>query len=130
MIVDANVLTSALLGTSLPLLFDLRTRGMILFMPRHQFVETRLVVTRKSSMPVREFELIAKAVVEVIPSNAYEQFEETARIRLQPRGQPDWPVLAAAMAYNDEIWSNDRDFFGVGMPVWTTANVKYASVAG
>lgn len=128
MIVDANVLTSALLGASLPLLFELRTRGLTLLMPRHQFVESRLIVGRKASLLTRDFEAIARSVVEVIPPDAYEPFEQAARDRLQPRGQPDWPVLAAAFVYRDEIWSNDRDFFGVGVPVWTTTNIKFAVV--
>lgn len=129
MIVDANVLTSALLGTSLPLLIQLQTKGMTLSMPHHQFVETRLVVGQKSSMSARDFEAIARTVVEVISMDAYEPLEETARKRIQPRGQPDWPVLATALAFDDQIWSNDRDFFGVGVPVWTTSNIGYASLA-
>lgn len=35
----------------------------------------------------------------------------------------DWPVVAAALALNCPIWTEDQDFFGVGVPTWTSARV-------
>ena len=46
--------------------------------------------------------------------------ERVARSQLHERGQPDWPTLAAAMELDAAIWSDDRDLFGVGVPVWST----------
>ena len=35
-----------------------------------------------------------------------------------------WPVLAAALALNCAIWTEDTDFFGTGASVWTTNRVE------
>lgn len=43
---------------------------------------------------------------------------------------PDWPVLAAALTLNAPVWTEDSDFFGLGVPTWTTANVGIYLRAG
>ncbi|MEO6093458.1 MAG: PIN domain-containing protein [Novosphingobium sp.] len=125
MIVDANVLVSAFLGRSLPLIVELRARGVDVLMPSHQYLESRLMAGRKGGWSPDDFDAIAGAVVEVLSLDGYIDQEDVARARLGVRGQPDWPVLAAALAFDHDIWSNDRDFFGVGVPIWTTANVQF-----
>ena len=122
LIVDANVLVSALLGRSLPLLADIRSRGIELLIPQHQFGESRLIVAREGWSTDR-FAHVSATVLEVLPTEVYAAREADARDRLEPRGQPDWPVLAAALQLDDAIWSNDRDFFGVGVSVWKTTNI-------
>jgi predicted nucleic acid-binding protein len=126
LILDANILTSAFMGRSLPLLIELRDRGITLAMPSHQYAETKLVLARKRALNGDVIDAVAQPIVEVIPVQAYAGFETDARARLHARGQPDWPILAAAMAYQDDIWSNDRDFFGVGVAVWSTENIAKA----
>jgi predicted nucleic acid-binding protein len=123
LIVDANILTSAFLGHSFPLLVASRERGIILAMPVHQYAETKMVLARKLTLPGDAIDAVALPIIEVIPVQAYAGFESEARARLHARGQPDWPVLAAALAYQDEIWSNDRDLFGAGVAVWSTRNI-------
>ncbi|WP_199711101.1 PIN domain-containing protein [Tessaracoccus antarcticus] len=47
--------------------------------------------------------------------------EALARIEiLDPR---DWPILAAALTLDCPIWAEDQDFFGTGVPTWTTDRV-------
>ena len=65
------------------------------------------------------------AIVEPLEPVSFEAFEQKARERLEDHGQPDWPVLAAAMALDAHIWSHDKDFLGVGVPVWSNRNVKH-----
>ena len=36
------------------------------------------------------------------------------------RDHSDAPTVALALALDCGIWINDRDFFGCGLPVWTT----------
>ena len=43
-----------------------------------------------------------------------------ARERLQGRDQDDWPYLARALVLDCPLWTEDRDFFGCGIPLWTT----------
>ena len=95
-------------------------------MPQPQFLESRLVAQRKGGWSFAEFDRAAARLIDVLPEADYIGREKVARARLGPRGQPDWPVLASAIEYDDAIWSNDRDFFGVGVPLWTTQNIRFA----
>jgi hypothetical protein len=36
----------------------------------------------------------------------------------------DAPILALAWATQADLWSHDRDFFGVGVACWSTANLR------
>ncbi len=33
-------------------------------------------------------------------------------------------VMATAFAFNASIWTEDQDFFGTGVPVWTTDRIQ------
>jgi predicted nucleic acid-binding protein len=58
------------------------------------------------------------------PLEVYERFEADARERLGGGDQSDWPILAAALALECAIWTEDRDFFGVGVATWTSDRVE------
>lgn len=49
--------------------------------------------------------------------------ETQARERIAGRDERDWPALAAALLLQCPIWTEDQDFFGSGVPTWTTATV-------
>lgn len=41
------------------------------------------------------------------------------------RDENDWPApLAAAMQFDCPVWTEDADFFGAGVPTWTTDTVE------
>ena len=61
--------------------------------------------------------------MELIGSEVYGDFESEARERLGERDPEDWPILAAALAIGCPIWTEDTDFFGCGVPTWTTSRV-------
>ena len=48
--------------------------------------------------------------------------EELARI--ETRDPDDWPILATAMALDCPVWTEDNDFFGTGVPTWTSDRVE------
>ena len=50
--------------------------------------------------------------------------EPLARQRLFRRDEDDWPILAAALALDCPIWTEDTDFFGCGVAIWTTDRVE------
>ena len=131
-ILDANTMVSAILGIhTRSVLKEAETRGLRIGATLRQIDEAARVLTEKLSVPTADAtELLddLTAGVELIPEAAFTAFEGAARERLHERGQSDWPILAAAMAYDAGIWSNDRDFFGVGVPVWSTRNIRFASV--
>jgi predicted nucleic acid-binding protein len=47
-----------------------------------------------------------------------------ARRRLSGRDENDWPIVALALQLECPIWTEDRDFFGIGIPTWTTSRIE------
>jgi predicted nucleic acid-binding protein len=47
-----------------------------------------------------------------------------ARQRLRGRDEEDWPVLATALSLSCAIWTEDTDFFGTRVAVWTSDRVE------
>ncbi len=43
--------------------------------------------------------------------------------RIAVRDADDWPVLACAMTLGCPVWTEDADFFGTGVPTWTTDRI-------
>lgn len=66
-----------------------------------------------------------KRIIQPVENEWLEAFETQARLRLKQRDEQDWPILAAALALNCPIWTEDADFFGVGVATWTTTNIEY-----
>jgi len=65
-----------------------------------------------------------REIVEPVDGELYSEFEVEARERLRGRDENDWPILATALALGCPIWTEDADFFGTGIAVWTTARVE------
>ena len=123
LVVDANIMVSALLGRSFPLLIALFESGVRLFAPVHQLAETRHVLRSRPAIPpewVDEQMERLLALVEPLHPALLDPFEEKARSRLGEGGDPDWPVLAGTYATKAAAWSHDKDLFGSGAPVWAT----------
>ena len=58
-----------------------------------------------------------------IGSDVYGEFETEARRRLAARDPEDWPILASPLALGCPIWTEDTDFFGCGVAMWTSDRV-------
>lgn len=99
LIVDASVLVGE----------ALRTRGRDLL--EHPLLD--LVIADEKSL-----EMILANVSLTAPEVYAERLTE-ARERL-PRDARDAPTLALALTLDCGIWTADRDFFGCGVPVWST----------
>lgn len=129
LILDANVLVSAVVGRSDALIGATADRGVGLLVTEAQLGEARRVLVGKLGRPRLAVEAALVqlgAFVRTLEPEIYESSEAAARTRLHERAQPDWPTLAAAIALGADVWSNDRDFFGVGVAVWSTRNVVHA----
>jgi len=68
---------------------------------------------------LRETILGLSQIVTVVPEAEYGEHEAAAKDRI-PRDPNDWPTVALALSLGIGIWTNDYDFFGCGVPVWTT----------
>ena len=133
LILDANVVLRNILGKRRTITRALN-HGIALMVPEAQVIEAAKVLVRKQHISERtSYQLVVDATVsvDVLEMAGLQGAEAAARERLGQRGQPDWPVLAAAMLLDADIWSDDRDFFGVGVPVWcrTTIDIAIAQVA-
>ncbi len=132
-ILDANTIVSVILGThTRSVLKAALERGLAFGLPQPQLEEAARVLTEKLSMPFLDAAVLLEELlrsIALIPEPAFAGHEAEAKARLHERAISDWPVLAAAMAYDADIWSNDRDFFGVGVAVWSTKNLKFAALA-
>jgi predicted nucleic acid-binding protein len=128
LIVDANILLGAVLGKSLPLLAEIATRDSALLVPARMMVEARTVVAdqERTKIPGAFDRLLrAEAMVTILEPAHYEHHEGRARDRLYGEGQKDWPLLAAALALDAPIWSNDKHLWGTGVAVWLTRNIRH-----
>lgn len=128
LVVDANIIVSAILGRR-TLIGTALKRGLVLMAPEAQLAESATVLSRITGVDASEARDLVDQVVEefvIVTMAEIAATEPAARQRLDARGQPDWPVLAASIVFDAGIWSNDRDFFGVGVPVWSIRNISYA----
>lgn len=106
----------------------LRMRGIRLATTDRNIFELQRVLTRDLGLGEAEATTEVERVTapfEVIYARDYEHLRAAADRRLRDGGKSDWPALAAAMAFEAAIWSEDVDYFGVGIPVWSTQNVSF-----
>jgi predicted nucleic acid-binding protein len=129
-VLDANILIRAVLGRRVQLLLIQYGKSVQFFAPSSVFDEARehlAAILSRRNVPVADglavLNSLAK-IVQAIPAEALSGFEKSARQRLIGRDEDDWPVLAAAMALNCSIWTEDADFFGSGVATWTTDRVE------
>ncbi len=62
--------------------------------------------------------------IQVVPVSMITHLEPQARKRLKGRDEDDWPYLALALLLNCPVWTEDTDFFGTGVAVWTSNRVE------
>jgi predicted nucleic acid-binding protein len=130
LVLDANILVRLIVGRRAAIEFaEAQRRGIAFSTTSHQLEESRKVLVKVFGLQSEEaiIELWnALAGVTLLEDDTVSAAQDDARVRLHRRAQPDWPVLAAAISTGAGIWSDDRDFFGVGVPVWSSTNISYA----
>jgi predicted nucleic acid-binding protein len=62
---------------------------------------------------------LARRYITVQPLAVYAEFEKEALWRV-PRDPEDWPSVALGIVLSAGIWTQDQDYFGCGLPTWTT----------
>lgn len=133
LVVDANILIRAVLGP--------RARNIILehadrtafFAPEVAYDDARkylpTLAAKRGAAPeaaTRTLEVLDafEGVVLAVAQETYEVARLDAEARLEGRDLDDWPILATAMVLDCPIWTEDQDFFGTGVPTWTTDRVE------
>ncbi len=64
-----------------------------------------------------------KPLFQIIDHDIYQDCMIDAQNRMRHKDIEDWPVVATALLFNCPIWTEDKDFFGVGVPTWTTDRI-------
>ena len=130
LVLDANILIRAVLGP--------RVRDLILdnadrvhfFTPNECIQDAKRylpeILQSKGIDPVPAMEVLdlLLAHVQGLENEWLEDYASLAKARMANRDLNDWPVLAAALALSCPIWTQDADFFGVGVVTWTTAHIS------
>ena len=63
-------------------------------------------------------------IVRAVDESVYASARADALARIERRDAQDWPILATALMLGLPIWTEDQDFFGTGVPTWTTDRVE------
>ncbi|MBE9250917.1 DNA-binding protein [Dolichospermum sp. LEGE 00240] len=73
-----------------------------------------------------QYNAIEKLTKVVIPiaDEIYSEYEYDAKRRIQERDIKDWTIVALSLSLNCPIWTEDQDFFGIGIATWNTRNVE------
>jgi len=135
LVLDANILVRAVLGQRVFKLLIHHHSTTAFFAPDEAFADAEkylpaIFAARGLDWAVGEAVLSRlPTLVQCIEFDVYCEFEDKARQRI--RDVRDWPVLAAALALDCPVWTEDQDFFGSGVATWTTSTVPmYLSGVG
>lgn len=133
LVLDANILMRAVLGRRVRQIIETHIEHAALFAPDVAFADARrhlpdVVRTRGGDdaavlAALELLEAVARSVDE-IEAEVYAPFRSAALARIERRDLDDWPVLATAMALDCPVWTEDNDFFGTGVPTWTSDRVE------
>ena len=130
-VLDANILIRAVLGRRVrQLLEDYAARGIRFYAPDVAYADAAkylpplLIQRGKSAADVPATLHYLQSLVVLVDAESYGVSEEDARERLRGRDEDDWPVLAAALALGCAVWTEDTDFFGTGIAVWTSSRIE------
>jgi predicted nucleic acid-binding protein len=131
LVLDANILIRAVLGKRVrQLLETYAARGARFYAPEAAFADAQKylpALLSKRGKPTDDLPAALgylRSLVETLGSDDFAGYETAARQRLRGRDEEDWPILAAALSLACGIWTEDTDFFGTGVVVWTTDRVE------
>ncbi|RNI17224.1 PIN domain-containing protein [Flexivirga caeni] len=130
LVIDANILIRAVLGRRVKETLASHAAEVDFFAPEVAFDDAEehlpAVLTKFNRTAEIEAALALlnqlRSIVAAIPEDAFLNIKDEALARIQ-RDPDDWPVLAVAMLLDCPIWTEDNDFFGTGVPTWTTDRI-------
>jgi predicted nucleic acid-binding protein len=83
------------------------------------FVAMRKLSAESAERLVKDSLRVAEQSIYIMSERWLEPFKKEALWRI-PRDPNDWPSVALAPALKAGIWTQDQDYFGCGLPTWTT----------
>lgn len=132
-VLDANILVRTALGKQLDGLIREYAEKVEFVCPEQAFDEAELhlpTIIRKRGGTQDTIDATLETLhqlalfIQILPVSTFEAFEEDAKERLAKRDEKDWAYLALALALHCPIWTEDKDFFGCGVAIWTSDRIK------
>jgi predicted nucleic acid-binding protein len=129
LVLDANILIRACLGSRVFQLLEKFEPTVFFYSPDVCFADANRhlsTIVQRRRLNVTPSLLIEQLGRLVHPINVivYREFENAAKRRIADRDPTDWHIVATALFLKCPIWTEDKDFFGVGVPTWTTNRVE------
>lgn len=130
LVLDANILLRAVFGKKTFELLNKYENKARFFTPDTCVAEARhhvATIAKGKGMDAAVIGPVLDQVlglVQPVDQHLYADLESAARQRIEARDPEDWPVIAVALLLSAPIWTEDRDFFGTGVSVWTTDRVE------
>lgn len=129
LVLDANILIRAVLGVRVLALLEEMSPSVRFYTPsvcvRDAYTYLPPILQRRgvdAEAALSSLNLLLRGI-NVLDEEIYGEYEEIARKRMQKRDEEDWPIMACALLLHCPIWTEDADFFGSGVAVWTTDRV-------
>lgn len=129
LVLDANILIRAVLGNKVRELLIAHSDSVEFFTPDICVEDAQKylpIILGKRDIPVEPaLEVLAslKPLLQIVDKGIYQEYATEAQQRIKKRDIHDWPVVATALILNSPVWTEDQDFFGSGLSVWTTDRI-------
>lgn len=129
-VLDANILIRAVLGTRVRELIEQYGEDTAFFAPDLAFAEAArhlpTIAGKRDTDPAPLLDSLdrLRTVVESVPVEVITPLESVAMARIGARDPMGWPMVAAALTLDCPIWTEDKDFFGAGVATWTSDLVE------
>lgn len=132
-VVDANILIRLVLGRRVRALVLDHVEQVEFFTPAVCFDDARkylpTILDRRGLGPDAIQDALDlldgfEGVVRPLDESVYGLARADALARIASRDAADWPILAVALVLGCPVWTEDQDFFGTGVPTWTTDRVE------
>jgi predicted nucleic acid-binding protein len=129
-VLDANILLRAVFGLRVRSLFETYEDTISFYAPDICFADARRYIPsiseKRSIDPGPGIVVLnhLSRLIEVVDRSLYEEYETSARERMISRDEEDWPIVATALLLKCPVWTEDRDFFGSGIPTWTSETIE------
>ncbi|WP_089945040.1 PIN domain-containing protein [Candidatus Entotheonella palauensis] len=133
LVLDANILMRGVLGTRVAMLIRDYAADVDLLTVEEAFEDVATYLPEVLARRGNDEQDIQAALtklaslryfLQIMPVSLFEPLERRARERLKGRDEDDWPYLALALVLECPIRTEDTDFFGCGVPIWTTDRVE------
>jgi predicted nucleic acid-binding protein len=129
-VVDANIIIRAILGTTVRNIIVSHAEKTAFYTSSLSIEEVHKhlpkLFEKRGQDPSKAMDLLnsLSGFISEVPTELLLQLKNKALQRIAIRDADDWHIVATALLIDCPIWTEDTDFFGAGIPIWTTDRVQ------